>query len=148
MEKKELSNILSAVLLPLGFNKKGNHWLNNGTEVTKMVNLQKSQFGNSFYINFGYILKAIPLGANVMHIHRRIASTDKRENQRIDELLDLDNSISVDVRTNELKATLSEKLIEQLNSINTENDILEMLQKQPHLNNVPLVVKRHFNLPE
>jgi hypothetical protein len=147
MEKKELASILSEILVPIGFKKKGNYWVVNGTEITKMVNLQKSQFSNSFYINYGYILNAIPLDG-MMHIYNRVASTDKEENLRIDELLNLENNMSDEERASELKEILLEKLAHKISSINTEADVLEYLNKQPHLNNVPLVVKRHFNLPE
>ncbi len=147
MEKKELASILSGILVPIGFKKKGNYWVVNGAEITKMVNLQKSQFSNSFYINYGYILNAIPLDG-MMHIYNRVASIDKVENLRIDELLNLENNISDEERASELKKVLLEKLAHKISSINTKADVLEHLKKQPHLNNVPLVVKRHFSLPE
>ena len=149
MEKKELANILSDVLIPIGFKKKGNYWVINCDEITKMVNLQKSQFGNYYYINYGYIVKSIPLDGLMMHIFKRVASIDKRENFRIDELLDLESSISDKDRSEELKNILFENLIKNINLINTEMDILNEIKNmsQPLLNSVPLVVKRHFNLP-
>lgn len=147
MGKKELSSILSEVLVPIGFKKKGNYWVMNGTEITKMVNLQKSQFSNNFYINYGYIINVIPLDG-MMHIFRGLGSLDKNENARIDELLNLENNISDEERASDLKKILLENLVSKVCSVNTEADILEQLKKQPHLNNVPLVVKRHFNLPE
>jgi len=58
MEKKDLVNILSEMLFPMGFKRKGNNWVINGDVMTKIVNLQKSQFGNLYYVNYGYILKA------------------------------------------------------------------------------------------
>jgi len=148
MEKKELANVLSEVLIPIGFKKKGNYWVVNGNEVTKMVNLQKSQFGNCFYINYGYILHAIPLNGLMMHMYKRLASLNKDENLRINELLDLENNIPNEDRTQELKKLLFEKLVESINSVNTEADILDELKKRPHLNDIPLVVKRHFSLPD
>lgn len=148
MEKKELANILSDVLVPIGFKKKGDYWVLNGAEITKMVNLQKSQFSNSFYINYGYILNAIPLGNLMMHIYNRVASTDKVENLRIDELLNFENNISDEERASDLKRILLEKLAHRISSVNTEADVLEELKQQPHLNNIPLVVKRHLHLPE
>ena len=83
MEKKELANILSDVLIPTGFKKKGNYWVINGDEITKMVNLQKSQFSNRFYINYGYILNALPLGNFMMHVNNRVSSLDVEERDRI-----------------------------------------------------------------
>lgn len=148
MEKKELASILSEILVPIGFKKKGNYWVVNGAEITKMVNLQKSQFSNSFYINYGYILNAIPLNGLTMHIFGGLGSLDSNENTRIKELLNLENNISDEERASDLKKFLLEKLVHKINLVNTEADVLEELKKQPHLNNVSLVVKRHFNLPE
>lgn len=147
MEKKELASILNEVLVPIGFKKKGNYWVVNGTEITKMVNLQKSQFSNKFYVNYGYILKSIPLD-DMMHIYNRVASFDNKENKRIDELLDLESNIPDEERESDLKKILLEKLAHKISSVNTEADILEELKKQPHLNTIPLIVKRHFHLPE
>mgnify|MGYP001544711343 CR=1 FL=1 len=148
MEKKELASILSEVLVPIGFKKKGNYWVVNGAEITKMINLQKSQFSNSFYINYGYILNAIPLNGLTMHIFSGLGSLDSNENARIKELLNLENNISDEERASDLKKVLLEKLAHKVSSVNTEADVLEELKKQPHLNNIPLVVKRHFHLPE
>jgi len=148
MEKKELVNILSEILIPIGFKKKGNYWIINGAEITKLINLQKSQFGNYYYINYGYILNEIPLNGLMMHIYKRVSSTDKKENLKIDELLNLESNMPNEDRIKELKNILSEKLIKNINSVNTEVDVFDELKKRPHLNDIPLVVKRHFNLPE
>ncbi|GEP97521.1 DUF4304 domain-containing protein [Chitinophaga cymbidii] len=148
MEKKELASILSEILVPIGFKKKGNYWVVNGTEITKMVNLQKSQFSNCFYINYGYILNTIPLNGLTMHVFGGLGSLDSNENARIKELLNLENSISDEERASGLKKVLIEKLAHKVSSVNTEADVLVELKKQPHLNNIPLVVKRHFHLPE
>ena len=86
MKKNELTSILNEILLPIGFKKKGNYWVVNGNEVTKIVNLQKSQSCNSFYINWGYNVNSVILNG-VMHIYNRVASEVKSENLRIGELL-------------------------------------------------------------
>lgn len=145
MTKIELANILSEILIPIGFKKKGNYWVLNGDKITKMINLQKSKFDNSFYINYGYILNNIPLDG-MMHIYNRVASTDKVENLKIEELLNLESNVHDEERRCELKKVIFEKLILKVNSVNTEADILEGLKKQPHLNNIPMVVRQHFNL--
>jgi hypothetical protein len=146
--KKELASILNEVLAPIGFKKKGDYWVTNGDEITKMVNLQKSQFSNSFYINYGYILKSIPLNGLMMHVFKGFGSIDKAEQQRITTLLDLGNNISNEDRTKELKKLLLEKLVLNIQEVNTEEDVLNELKKRPHLNDIPLVVKKHFSLAE
>jgi len=146
MEKKELASILNTVLSPIGFKKKGDYWTINGDEITKMVNLQKSKFTNSFYINYGYILKSIPLNNLMMHVFKGFGSIDKTEQQLITRLLDLENNIPEIERENELKKILLEILVSNIQEVNTEEDILRELKKRPHLNDIPLVVKKHFNL--
>jgi len=148
MEKKELANIISEVLIPIGFKKKGNYWVINGDAITKMVNLQKSQFSNSFYINYGYILQSIPLDNEMMHIYNRVTSVDIEERNRLKELLNLDNNISNAERATELKQLIFDKLVTHIQSVNTEEDLLNELKKRPQLNDVPLIVKKHFSLAE
>src|SRR5437868_695055 len=94
MVKESLIDLLSNIFIPIGFKRKGNYWVANGEEVTKMVNLQKSQYSNSFYINYGFIAKAIPLDGLMMHIYKSLGSKNKVEQKRIMELLTLDNEIS------------------------------------------------------
>ena len=148
MEKRELARILTEVLAPIGFKKKGDYWVINGDEITKIVNLQKSQFSESFNINYGYILKSIPLNGLMMHVFKGFGSNDKTEQQRITDLLDLRNNISNEDRDNELKKLILEKLVVNIQEVNTEEDVLNELKKRQHLNDIPLVDKKHFSLVE
>lgn len=148
MEKKELEKILNDVLVSIGFKKKGNNWVVNSDEITKMVNLQKSQFSNCYYVNYGYILNAVPLNGLTMHVLSSLDSLDGNENARIKMLLDLENNISNEVRGSELKKVLFEKLVSKISSVNTEVDLLVELQKQPSIINIPLIVKRYLNIPD
>jgi hypothetical protein len=67
MEKKDLIKLLDEIFVPLGFKRKGNNWVLNGDELSKLINLQKSNYSNAFYINYGYIIKGLEL-TTVMHI--------------------------------------------------------------------------------
>jgi len=149
MEKKELANILSETLIPIGFKKKGNYWVVNGDEITKIVSLQKSQFGNFFYINYGYILKALPLDGFTSHVFSGVAFSNEEENLRLHKLLDLDSDISDEERTKALKEILQNKLVAKIQPINTEEDLSNELKKYPERQlTLTLAVKRHLNLPE
>lgn len=148
MEKKELTSILSEVLVPIGFKKKGNYWVINGDVITKMVNLQKSNYSNAFYINYGYILNSIPLGNLMMHVYNRVTSLDLEERNRITFLLNLESNIPDVERAKELKEILQSKLVEKIQGVDTDDDLLTELKKRPHLNDITLAVKQHFNLPE
>lgn len=147
MEKRDLIKLLDEIFVPLGFKRKGNNWVLNGDELSKLINLQKSNYSNAFYINYGYIIKGLEL-TTTTHVENRLASTNKEEQKRITDLLDLETEIPTDQRLAELKKLIADKVAVQMQSVNTEADLLNDLRKRPHLNNIPLVVKRHFNLPE
>lgn len=146
MKNKELADTLSELLIPIGFKKQGNFWVINGDVLTKMVNIQKSQFSNSFYINYGYIIKSIPLEDLIMHVFNGFGSIDVNENTRIKELLNLENIIPNEDRKRELKQFILDKLVSKIQAINTEGDLLNELKRRPHLNDIPLTVKKYFNL--
>ena len=56
MEKSDLIKLLNEVFNNLGFKRKGNNWVVDSSELIKIVNLQKSNYGNLFYINYGFII--------------------------------------------------------------------------------------------
>ena len=143
MEKKDLINLLNEIFIPLSFKRKGNNWVLNGEAITKVVNLQKSNYGNLFYINYGYIIKSIEL-TTVTHIGNRLAGSNKDEQKKIADLLNLD--ITIENRVFELKEFIVNKIVSKVQKINTEADLLDELKQRPHLNDIPLTVKKHFNL--
>jgi hypothetical protein len=145
MEKKDLIKLLDEIFLPLGFKKKGNNWIFNGIDINKVINLQKSNFGNSYYINFGYIIKRLELTTKT-HVENRLASIDKNQQIRITDLLDLETIISDANRLEELREIIYDKVVLQIQSINNEIDLLNNLKNRNHLNNVPIVVKKYFNI--
>lgn len=145
MQKKDLVEIINEVFIPLSFKKKGNDWSCDNGIITKVVNLQKSNFGNFFYINYGYILSSIPLGNRYMHIEKRLSSYCNPK--KIIELLDCDINIPKEGRLSELKQLILDEIALEFNRVHTENDILEEIKKLPSLNILPLVVRKHFNLP-
>lgn len=146
MEKKHLLAIIDALLLPLKFKRKGACWMLDNGCVEKHVDVQKSAFGNSFYINYGYILKSVPLDGLKWHLYHGLGSQDSAENQEITSLLNQDSDVSDTKRSIGLIDMLSKHMIAELNRLNTEEDILAELQSRPDLNNIPLVVKNHFGL--
>lgn len=148
MEKKDLVALLDELLRPLGFKKKGNNWVFNGEEVNRIINIQKSQYGKSFYINYGYILRSLSLEGWVTHVEDRLGSYEKEKNKRIMDLLDLENDIEPEVRLLELKECISEQIIQEMRFVNTEEDVRNILVKRPHLYTIPPFVLKHLNLEQ
>lgn len=145
MEKKDLIKLLDEIFIPLGLKRKGKSWVFNGKELSKIINLQKSNYGNAFYINYGYIINGLEL-TTTTHVEYRLASTDKEEQKRITDLLDFETDISTDQRLVELKVFIVNKIAAQIQSMNTELDLFNDLKRRQHLNNIPLVVKKYFML--
>lgn len=146
MEKKELVKFLDSVLVPVGFKRKGNNWVINGEEINKIINLQKSQHSNTFYINYGYIIKSLPLEGFVNHVDNRLSSTDKLEQQRITGLLDLDSKINTNERCSELEKLIRVKIIQEMQKTNKEADILTILNQRQFLYTIPPHVLNHFGI--
>ncbi len=139
MEKRDIIKLLDEIFIPLGFKRKGNHWVING-DIIKIVSLQKSNWGNFFYINYGYNIKNLELTTKT-HIFKGMGSVDKKEYKHITDLLDLDSNISHSERITNLKTNINNKIVCDFNTVNTEKDILEELKQRSNLNGIPLIVK-------
>jgi hypothetical protein len=146
MEKKELLNFLDRILIPNGFKRKGNNWVINGEEACKIINLQKSQYGNVYYLNYDYIITSLPLNGWKTHVNHRLGSKEKDVQNRITELLNLENDIEPIDRFSELGRLINEKIVSEMQSVSTEEDILRVLKTREHLYTIPPFVLEYFNL--
>ncbi|MCY1560730.1 hypothetical protein D9M68_979020 [compost metagenome] len=82
-----------------------------------------------------------------MHLYNRLSSPLAYERERIDTLLNLaDHTIAHGDRESELKAIIKNNLLVETAKINTEADVLNYLKNRITLNDVPLAVKKYFNL--
>ncbi len=146
MEKKDFVKYLDNLFKPFGFQRKGNNWYAESEELIKAINIRKSKFGNNYYLNYGFILKSLDLLNLEMHIFNRLGSLNDAENQRIMVLLDFEQSIDEEQRRIELRSYIEKNMLEEFNRINTEADLLNELRKRPHLNDIPILVKKHFHM--
>ena len=146
MDKAKFIKVFDEIFKSNGFKKKDNNWFADGTELKKLVNLQKSSFGNYYYLNYGFLINRLDPDGLWAHFYCRLTSTDKEESQRIDDLLNLDSGIEEEQRISEIQFHLVMDVIIRLQKINTESELLFEIKKLPHLNTVPLIVKKHFNL--
>jgi len=144
MEKKDLIKLLDEVFVPIGFIRKGNNWTYNNSELQKKINLQKSNFSNSYYVNYGFIIHGLSL-TTTMHVESRLAGVDKKEQERITQLLNLGIEINDLQRASELKTIILTKIKSKLQDIESLIDLKNELFNRQHLNDIPLVVKRYFN---
>ncbi|MEL7648766.1 MAG: DUF4304 domain-containing protein [Sedimentibacter sp.] len=59
MDKKEFKKALAKVLSKYGFESKGNIFRTETDELIIVVATQKSNYENSYYINFGFLIKSL-----------------------------------------------------------------------------------------
>ena len=127
MDRVTLAASIDMVFLPKGFKKKSRKWIFETDELVKIITLEKSSYGHSFFVDYGFIVKGLALDDFVMHFGFELP-----------EILRMDNFTTM----------LKERVVPCFDEVNLQQDLLALLKKQPHLNAVPIVVKRHFNLSE
>ena len=146
MDKKDLINLISDTFCPVGFKHKGNYWMLREIELTKMINLQKSNFGNYFYINYGFILNKLDRDGLVAHVFERLASNDKEEQTNLTNCLNLDYEILEQKRISILKKLMNDKVLKKIQGVSSELELVEYIKKRPQMNDIPLSVKKYLNL--
>jgi len=142
MDNEELIKIINNIFFPLGFKQKSNIWTLENDYLIKNIYLQKSDYSNLYYINYGYIIKKVPLNDLKQHISYRVNSIIEKG-----DLLDFENNIPLDLRGSELSQLIKDKIVKEFIMINNENDLLDQIKKLPSLNIVPLIVKDYFGIP-
>lgn len=129
----ELVGLLGQMLKPLGFRKAGNNWRLETAEAIVVVNLQKSAWGNTYYLNLGAFVKSIEdepgrtrnrARPSIVDCHYRIRIEDllrstrippakiSPEQARIHALLDFDLSlIDPAIREEELTSVIEQHVV-------------------------------------
>lgn len=78
IDKKKLKKAFSEVFRDSGFLHQGQSWYLDSTEATVVVNLQKSDYEDKYYLNFGVWLKKLGITSfpkeNKCHIQARLSS--------------------------------------------------------------------------
>lgn len=98
-----------------GFEKKAGSWYHLGDEVISVSNLQKSQYGPTYYFNQAFWLGQLGEERypkdNKCHIRLRLGSLLGDGSARLDQLLDLGYAMPDTERTEELTEILNERLL-------------------------------------
>ena len=145
MNKKDFIKYLDNSFKNYGLEKKGKCWLIETDELQKVISLEKSKYGNCYYLNYGYILKNVDLRNLEMHIYKQLNDLHGDGNSSLKELLDFDKNVSDEHLIAKLNVYIK-NMVQELMNINSEDDVLSELKKRSHLNDIPLVVKKYFRL--
>lgn len=146
MTNREFKDTLDKILKPHGFKKKGNEWTMETIELCKAIDLQKSNFSNLYYLNYGYNFKDLDYDGTKHHIFSRLGSSDKKTNRVIQDTFDLEKPMDDLTRIGNLTDLINSVLLPEVNSINNKTDILNLLKTRTTLNNIPLRVKEYLNI--
>ncbi len=146
MEKKILINLLNEVCSPLGFKRKGNYLLLHQIELTQIINLQKSIYGNLYYINYGFKINNLNTDNNMMHIWKRLAGANKEEVRELFNALDFSYEMNLQNRLSLLREAIRNKIFGIFQKVHTESDLVEYIKKRPTMNDIPIVVKEYLGL--
>ncbi|NOS92613.1 MAG: DUF4304 domain-containing protein [Cyclobacteriaceae bacterium] len=146
MSNKEFKDTLDKVLKPHGFKKKGNEWTMETIELLKVIDLQKSNFSNLYYLNYGYNFKGFDYDGTTYHIFSRLGSIDKEINTVIQATFDLETPMDDLTRGRNLSDLVNSVLLKEMNSTNSKDDILNLLKTRQTLNDISFRVKQYLNI--
>ncbi|QFT90826.1 hypothetical protein FIU87_19450 [Bacillus sp. THAF10] len=146
MTKEELVKFLDGLFKTNSFIKKGRKWTMTNDELIKIIILSRSRFGNYYYLDYGITIKNIELDGLVMHIYHSLGSLNGSDFTRMMNLLNLDTSITDKDRKEELENLIQNEIFTFFSAINNENDLLSNLKNRENLNDVPLCVKKYYQI--
>lgn len=151
-DAKDFEKLLTSLLRPLGFRRERRNWRLDLPEMIQVVNLQRSQWGNSFYLNIGVFVKALqnepdpvrnPAKPSEMDCHFRVRLDNllpgppvpptkiSAEQIRLHELLDLeDRRIHPSTREAELRAMIEQRMLPFLELCRSEAGILSVIERK------------------
>ena len=128
---KDLEAIVTSVLKPEGYRKKGANWYSETDDCILMVNLQKSRWGGQFYINLAVLVTDLNKNNTPQeydcHIRARLDEVAPNSNE-VKKALDLeDTTVPTETKIETLFNTLSTYGTPFLLSLNTLSKIKEKL---------------------
>jgi hypothetical protein len=110
--RNELLAILNTHLAPMGFARRRSTWYRATEDLVQAVNLQKSQWGNQYYLNVGIWIVALGRSSSpALHrCHVRWRVNELPRARSLERLLDLEHEMPDDARAKKLGAVLQKSL--------------------------------------
>ena len=149
----ELVKLIDNEMKRAGFKRKGKNWYLETDETVEVVNLQKSQWGNQYYVNLGILLKALDQSntPKEYQCHIRARLNDVAD-EAIDwgKILDLeDASVVEEQRATATSNALRDNALPFLRKMSTTNGIKHELSDKGFGNLAVMQIARRFlGLPE
>jgi hypothetical protein len=148
-----IEGTVAAVMKKNGFRRKSKSWYLRTDDTILVVNLQKSIYGDQYYVNLAVWLKA--LGENVFpkeyhcHIRSRVVAFDRdRQKYWEREVFDLDNTDMPDAeRSQQIQSFLEEKALPFLLSCGSVEE-LRKLYREGRFEGIPVLIEAQKFLGE
>ena len=147
MNSKILRKYLTPLLGKYDYILKGTRWQQDAGTFIKIIELYRSQFSDCYYVDYGFIIKDVPLEGIRMHIHLRLADNVIIDPKDAFDLLDFENQqYQENEQMDQIFSTLIHPLITYLDNIKNENEVRKFILELPTLNMIPLVTKEYFKI--
>jgi hypothetical protein len=122
---------IDSTLLSEGFQHKAGTWYREREESILVVNLQKSNFGEQYYINLGVLLKGpqavnirLPPKEHECHVRLRVEAATPAEEQALTSLLNLEDwSIDAADRERRVQALIAARALPFLLQCSTRDGL-------------------------
>lgn len=118
MKKSELSNQIGVIVGKLQFLKRRTIWIREMEQVYLGLYLQKSQYGNIFYLNFGIFIKAFGVPEGDIHLWH---ASGRFGGNGINRALDFDHGRPFDWL--ELETLMTRKIKKLVNAFEGDSSI-------------------------
>jgi hypothetical protein len=134
-DSKLIKEAINVSLKNSGLKKKSNSWYWSNNDVVQVINLQKSQYGDQYYLNFGIGL--IELGISDFpkeqhcHIRFRAAAVVSDELKlKIESALDLESmSMSDEERASDISELIREVILPVFSDCSSKNGVLYSVKR-------------------
>jgi len=146
-----IQDALSDVLTQSGFRQRGDAWYRDVPVGMLVVELQKSEWGEQYYVNLGVYVRKLGQARRPKpfqcHLNTRAEVIDLSQQERWKELLDLETEVAPGRRQQDLKTLITSEMIPFLDSLSTE-DGLRSAYSRGELSHaaVTLALKQHLGV--
>jgi len=147
MDKIKFKQALDQILLPHDFVNTKNTWILKNSEINKLLFIGRSQYTNSYYIDYGFIVHDLELNGLRMHVSERLGTAyEYTEQLLMIRALSLDSPMSDEERADKLKVIVENKVLPTFESVTTKSDLKAYIYTFPNLNMISIAVKEHLEL--
>jgi hypothetical protein len=104
---------IAEVLADVGFTRRGLSWFRSSDDVVEVVNLQKSQYGSQYYVNYAIWLRRLGDASfpKEEHCHIRMRASTICASEELRRLLDLESDIDGDARRSAFARLLTNEFV-------------------------------------